>query len=274
MKTYLDLCRQVLSGGTEEDTRAGQTLRVVFMNASYPVSWQALPIVTTKKILFSNIIKELIWFLNGQTDAKILADQNCPIWNKDSLATGGDCGPIYGFQWRHYGADYVDCRTDYSGKGYDQVKFVIDQLKNNPTSRRIILTSYNPIQQGVVPPCHHTCQFLVNQGRLDMILFQRSGDLALGVPYNITSYSVLMCLLCKLVNLTPGTLHHTIGDAHVYKNHVNNLKVQCSREPLDLPRLEILEPIPTDLKGLKVDQFKLIDYNHEDPLYYPLNTGE
>lgn len=273
MKTYIDLCSQVLASGTEENTRAGKTLRVIFLNASYPVNWNAIPIVTTKKILFSNIVKELIWFLNGQTDAKILSNQGCVIWNKDSHASGGDCGPIYGFQWRHYGADYVDCSSDYTGKGFDQIAFVIDQLKNNPTSRRIILTGYNPTQQGVVPPCHHTCQFLVNYGRLDMILFQRSGDLALGVPYNITSYSLLMCLLCKLVGLLPGILHHTIGDAHVYQNHVENLQKQCQRTPLPLPGLIIEGTISKDLKGLNPDQFKLINYQHEPMIHYPLNTG-
>ena len=230
-----------------------------------------LPLLTTKRVFLRAVVAELLWFISGKTSSIPLSEAGIKIWDGNgsrefldnsglSHREVGDLGPVYGFQWRHFGADYVDAKADYTGKGVDQLAEVIDKLKNKPYDRRIILSAWNPadLKKMALPPCHMFAQFYVSfpqsstdsknnsngeqkrlRGVLSCQLYQRSCDIGLGVPFNIASYALLTHMVAHVCDLTPGTFIHTMGDAHVYLDHIDALKIQLEREPRDFPELVI-----------------------------------
>jgi thymidylate synthase len=217
--------------------------------------------LTTKKVFFRGVVEELGWFLRGSTDAKELIAKKVHIWDGNSEKNNYDCGAVYGFQWRHYGAKYIDCQTDYTGCGVDQVQNVIDLLKNDPTSRRMIINAWNPSQmeEMCLPPCHVMYQFYVeSDDRVSVMLTQRSADMFLGVPFNIASTSLLLTLICQNVGRLPGRVIINIGDAHIYENHIDAVKIQLSRKPTELPVL-ILKNESINLWKLQFDDLLIID---------------
>ena len=251
-----------------------------------------LPLLTTKRVFLRAVIAELLWFISGSTSSLPLSEAGIKIWDGngsreylDSVGLThrdiGDLGPVYGFQWRHFGAEYVDAKTDYTGKGVDQLAEVIDKLKNKPYDRRIILSAWNPadLKKMALPPCHMFAQFYVSnprttpttaetngngptkpRGVLSCQLYQRSCDMGLGVPFNIASYALLTHQLAHVCNLTPGTFIHTMGDAHVYLDHVEALQVQLGREPRPFPELIVKRAEGCDIDGWKPDDFEIKDY--------------
>jgi thymidylate synthase len=249
-----------------------------------------LPLLTTKRVFLRAVIAELLWFISGNTSSLPLSAQGIKIWDGngsreylDSVGLShrevGDLGPVYGFQWRHFGAEYRDANTDYSGQGVDQLQEVIDKLRNHPYDRRIILSAWNPadLKKMALPPCHMFAQFYVSfprssipsvngeegekpKGVLHCQLYQRSCDMGLGVPFNIASYALLTHMLAQVCELTPGTFTHTMGDAHVYLDHVDALKTQLVREPRDFPVLE-LHRDGGNIDGWKVEDFEVKGYN-------------
>jgi thymidylate synthase len=251
MKPYLDLVRHVLENGEVREDRTGTgTLSVFGAQVRYDLR-DGFPLLTTKKVLFSAVVHELLWFLRGSTNINDDLTQHTPIW--DAWADeAGELGPIYGYQWRNWG-----------GQGIDQIQTAIDQIKNDPTSRRIIVNAWNVGDLGrmALPPCHTMFQFYVSgaEKRLDCQLYQRSADLALGVPFNIASYALLLQLMANECGLTPGFFVHTFGDAHVYSNHVEGLERQLEREPMSLPQLRIANK-PVD--EIQFDDIELLDYQH------------
>jgi len=276
-KEYLNLVKHILENGAIRKDRTGVgTLSVFGTQMRFDIS-KSIPLLTTKKVFFRGVVEELLWFLRGQTNVRTLQDKKVRIWDGNStpeyLETvglshlkNGDLGPIYGFQWRSFGAKYDDGQTDYTGCGVDQIRNVIDQIKNNPTSRRIILSAWNPVDISAMalPPCHILYQFYVNDGRLSCHMYQRSGDVGLGVPFNIASTSVLTYILAKVCNLLPGEVVHSIGDAHIYSNHVEAMKQQLERQPYKFPQLEILKDINSieDIEKLEYNDFKLYNYKY------------
>ncbi len=229
MRQYLDLVEKILAEGERKDDRTGTgTLSLFGAQVKYDLR-DGFPLITTKKVLFSAVVRELLWFLKGSTNINDDLTEHTPIW--DAWADdGGELGPIYGKQWR-----------DWGGQGIDQIANAIDLIKNNPDSRRIIVSAWNvaDIPKMALPPCHAFFQFYVAQGRLDCQLYQRSADIALGVPFNIASYALLLQMMAQECNLQPGVFTHTLGDAHVYLNHVEGLKKQLEREPYPLPTVRI-----------------------------------
>jgi len=251
-----------------------------------------LPLLTTKRVFLRAVIAELFWFIAGSTSSLPLSEAGVKIWDGngsreylDSVGLShrdvGDLGPVYGFQWRHFGAEYVDAKTDYTGKGVDQLAEVIDKLKNKPYDRRIILSAWNPadLKEMALPPCHMFAQFYVSfprsstdiarvngketnkpRGVLSCQLYQRSCDMGLGVPFNIASYALLTHMLAHVCDLIPGTFIHTLGDAHVYLDHIEALKIQLEREPRLFPELNIGKPRGCDIDGWKPEEFEIKDY--------------
>jgi thymidylate synthase len=230
------------------------------------------------------VIAELLWFVSGATSSLPLSEAGIKIWDGngsreylDSVGLShravGDLGPVYGFQWRHFGAEYVDAATDYTGQGVDQLAEVIYKLKNNPYDRRIILSAWNPrdLKLMALPPCHMFAQFYVSfpkgeeggeeKGRLDCQLYQRSCDMGLGVPFNIVSYALLTHMLAHVCDLVPGTFTHTMGDTHIYVDHVDALKIQLTREPRPFPELEIARELGGSIDGWKVEDFVVKGYD-------------
>ena len=202
---------------------------------------------------WKTILRELLWFIIGSTNNQDLQDKKVHIWDanasKEFLETRGlsyeegDLGPIYGFQWRHFGANYVDHKTDYQGQGVDQLQWIIHEIQTNPTSRRLIMSSWNPVDldKMALPPCHIMIQFNIDNQFIDAQLYQRSGDMFLGVPFNISSYSFLLHIIGKITDYIPRYFIHIIGDTHIYKNHIDGLKEQLKRNPLPLSHLEIAD---------------------------------
>lgn len=231
------------------------------------------PLLTTKRVFWRGVAEELLWFIQGSTDAKLLQEKNIKIWDGNSTrqfldSAGfhdrevGDLGPVYGFQWRHFGAEYNDCKSDYSKKGIDQLKDVIERIKTNPNDRRIIMTAWNPsdIPNMALPPCHCLVQFYVANGELSCQLYQRSADMGLGVPFNIASYALLTYMIAHVTNLKPGDFVHTFGDAHVYLNHVEPLQEQLKRSPRPFPKLNIKRQI-TDIDDFRFEDFEIVEYD-------------
>lgn len=254
-QAYLNLIEECIEQGDYrvDRTKVG-TYSLFGKQLIFDLNGGVLPLLTTKKIMVKSILKELLWIMMGKTDANILNENGVKIWNDNGSRNfldehgfknrkEGDLGPIYGFQWRYAGAEYVDSQTNYYGQGCDQLKQVIEKLKTNPTDRRMIICSWNvpQIQEMALPPCHCLVQFYVRgQKYLDCQLYQRSADLGLGVPFNIASYSFLMYVIGKWCNLTPGKFIHNFGDVHVYSNHVEQLKVQLTRKPFPFPSVEFV----------------------------------
>lgn len=263
MRPYLDLLRNVLENGEVRGDRTGTgTLSVFGAQTRYDLR-DGFPLVTTKKVLFPAVVRELVWFLRGSTNIHDDLTQHTPIWDAWADANG-ELGPIYGHQWRSWG------RSRNPGfEGYDQISEVIYAIKTNPDSRRHIVSAWNvaEVDATALPPCHALFQFYVQGGFLDCQLYQRSADLALGVPFNIASYALLLSMVAKECNLTPRHFIHTIGDAHIYLNHVEGVRKQLDREPLALPRLVLADkPVLTQ----RFEDIALEGYQHHPFIKFPV----
>ncbi|QHA36654.1 thymidylate synthase [Rossellomorea marisflavi] len=253
MKQYLDLCRHVLDNGTEKGDRTGTgTISTFGYQMRFDLQ-EGFPLVTTKKLHVKSIIHELLWFLNGDTNVKYLQDNGVRIWN-EWADENGELGPVYGHQWRSWpGKD---------GKTIDQIKNLITTIKNNPDSRRMIVSAWNvaDVDSMALPPCHCLFQFYISDGKLSCQLYQRSADVFLGVPFNIASYALLTMMVAQVCDLEPGEFVHTFGDVHIYQNHVEQVNLQLTREPRPLPKLEI-NPDVKDIFGFRFEDFTLSGYD-------------
>ncbi|KAI4133224.1 MAG: hypothetical protein LQ338_000282 [Usnochroma carphineum] len=311
---YLNLIREILAHGEHRPDRTGTGTLSLFAptplrfslsrpsdptNPSSPLT-PILPFLTTKRVFLRAVIAELLWFISGSTSSLPLSAAGVKIWDGnasraylDSIGltdrAEGDLGPVYGFQWRHFGAEYVDAGTDYTGKGVDQLAEVVEKLKKKPYDRRIVLSAWNPKDLGkmALPPCHMFAQFYVSfpprssgsvggegmtmdgdaaqgeekrKGRLSCQLYQRSCDMGLGVPFNIASYALLTHMLAHVCDLAPGTFIHTMGDSHVYLDHVEALKLQLEREPRGFPELVIHRELGGSIDGWKAEDFEVKGY--------------
>ena len=251
MKSYIDLLKDILSKGEERNDRTGVGVKSIF---GYQINIdlkEGFPLLTTKKVHFKSIVYELLWFLRGDTNIGYLNDNGVSIWD-EWADKKGDLGPIYGHQWRSW--------TDGS-KGIDQISQLIDTLKRDPTSRRLIVSSWNvaDIKKMALPPCHVMFQFYVSNRGLCCHLYQRSADVFLGVPFNIASYSLFTIMVAKVIGLPVYKFVHSFGDVHIYNNHIEKAELQISRQPKELPKLEILGNIKS-IFDFKYENFKLIDY--------------
>lgn len=278
---YLNLLDDIISNGHLENGRNGKTLCVVGAALHFSLEHNVIPILTTKKTAWKTCLKELLWFIKGQTSNDILNKQNVHIWDgnnsksfKDSCGLGhyndADLGPIYGYQWRFFNAPYNDCNTDYTGKGHDQLADVIHCLKDPSlrNSRRLVISAWNPsqIKDAVLPPCHVLFQFVVTQGdKLSCSLYQRSCDCALGQPFNIASYSFLTHLIAKHCDLQPYEFIHNIGNAHIYEPHIQNIQQQIHREPYQFPTVEISSK-KDNINDYTIDDFILQNYISHKPI--------
>jgi thymidylate synthase len=284
-QAYLDLIQNIIDNGEFRPDRTGTGTYSLFAppQLRFNLSDNTFPLLTTKKVFMKGILHELLWFIHGSTDANLLSEKGVKIWEGngsreylDSLGLTnrkvGDLGPVYGFQWRHFGAEYKDCNTDYSNQGYDQLANIIKTLKTNPYDRRIILSAWNPpaFKEMALPPCHVFCQFYVNfpknsKPKLSCQMYQRSCDIGLGVPFNIASYALLTYMIAMVVDMEPGEFIHVMGDAHVYSNHVDALKEQLTRIPRNFPKLVIKRNV-TDIDDFKYEDFEIVDYNPYGPI--------
>lgn len=281
MKQYLDLCKMILEKGTKKEDRTGTgTISYFGCQTRYDLN-EGFPLLTTKKVHLKSIIHELLWFISGETNIRPLCLNNVRIWNewpyekyKQSSDYQGesleeyvekvvndeefakkyaDLGPVYGKQWRAFGIENFQV---------DQLQKVIDEIKNNPNSRRLILVAWNPlvIEDMALPPCHMMFQFYVAEGKLSCMLYQRSADIFLGVPFNIASYALLTMMVAHVTGLELGEFVHTMGDAHIYSNHIEQINLQLSREPRPLPKMKILRKVE-NINDFKYEDFELVDYN-------------
>ncbi len=269
MKQYLELIDDVLKNGERKNDRTGTgTIAIFGCQKKYDLR-QGFPLLTTKKVLFDAVVRELLWFLKGSTNINDGLKQYTPIWNAWANEQG-ELGPIYGYQWRKWEKFVVDPKTQTYTKEYvDQIEGALHLIKTNPDSRRIIVSAWNvaDIDRMALPPCHMMFQFYVVNGRLDCQLYQRSADLALGVPFNIASYALLMAMMAQECRLTPGIFTHTIGDAHIYLNHVDGLKMQLERSPKPLPELVIARK---PLFDLTFEDIKIMHYQHDAFIKFPI----
>src|SRR5476651_1275575 len=249
MHPYEDFMRHVMEHGVDKSDRTGTGTRSVFGHQMRFDLGQGFPLVTTKKLHLKSIIHELLWFLAGDTNVKYLRDHGVTIWD-DWADERGDLGPVYGRQWRSWPAR--------DGGAIDQIADVVDAIRRNPDSRRLIVTAWNPadVDRMALPPCHCLFQFFVADGKLSCQLYQRSADVFLGVPFNIASYALLTMMVAKVTGLEPGEFVHTLGDAHLYLNHLDQAREQLTREPLPLPTLEI-NPAVKDLFAFRYEDFAL-----------------
>jgi thymidylate synthase len=262
VKQYLDLMRHVREQGTRKDDRTGTGTLSVFGHQMRFDLAQGFPVVTTKKLHLRSIIHELLWFLQGDTNIKYLHDNKVSIWD-EWADENGDLGPVYGYQWRSWPTP--------DGRHIDQIAQVLDQLCNNPDSRRIIVSAWNvaEIDKMALPPCHAFFQFYVADGKLSCQLYQRSADIFLGVPFNIASYALLTMMVAQVVGLKPGDFVHTLGDAHLYLNHLEQTDLQLSRTPHALPTLRI-NPDVKNLFDFKFEDFELVGYQHHEHIKAPV----
>lgn len=249
MKQYLDMLRYVMDNGVDKMDRTGTGTRSVFGQQMRFDLNQGFPLMTTKKTHLKSIIHELLWFIKGDTNIKYLQDNGVRIWN-EWADENGDLGPVYGSQWRNW-----------NGEGIDQLAQVVDKLKNNPNDRRIIISAWNvgKIPEMKLPPCHMMFQFYVADNKLSCMLYQRSCDMFLGVPFNIASYALLTMMLAQVCGLELGEFVHTLGDTHIYHNHFEQVKEQLSRNPLPLPKMKI-NPFVKDINEFKYEDFELENY--------------
>ena len=285
-QAYLDLVQNIIDNGEFRPDRTGTGTYSLFAppQLRFNLSNGTFPLLTTKKVFMKGILHELLWFIKGSTNAKLLSEKGVKIWEGngsreylDSLGLTdrreGDLGPVYGFQWRHFGAEYKDCDSDYSNQGFDQLAEVINTLKTNPYDRRIIMSAWNPpaFKEMALPPCHVFCQFYVNfpkdgsKPRLSCQMYQRSCDMGLGVPFNIASYALLTYMIAMVVDMEPGEFIHVMGDAHVYSNHVDAVKEQLQRTPRTFPKLNIKRKV-NDIDDFKFEDFEVVDYDPYGPI--------
>lgn len=253
MKQYLDLLNRILTEGVHKEDRTGTGTISVFGHQMRFNLEDGFPLLTTKKLHLKSIIHELLWFLKGDTNVKYLQENGVRIWN-EWADENGDLGHIYGYQWRSW--------PDYNGGHIDQISEVIDQIKNNPDSRRIIVNAWNVADLGNMnlPPCHMFFQFYVANGKLSLQMYQRSADTFLGVPFNIASYALLLMMMAQVTGLKPGEFIHTTGDTHLYVNHLEQVQLQLTREPRALPKMKI-NPDVKSIFDFKYEDFELVDYD-------------
>ena len=258
MKQYLELVKHVLDNGVFKGDRTGTGTKSVFGYQMRFNMADGFPLLTTKKVHLKSIIHELLWFLQGSTNVHYLQENGVRIWN-EWAADDGELGPIYGYQWRSW--------PDYDGGHIDQISDVVEQIKRNPDSRRLIVSAWNVAQvpQMALPPCHTLFQFYVADGKLSLQLYQRSGDIFLGVPFNIASYALLLLMVAQVTGLEPGEYIHTLGDAHIYSNHFDQVNEQLQRTPRQLPRM-VLNPDVKSIFDFRYDDFKLEDYDPYPPI--------
>ena len=250
MKQYLEILQDIMDNGQDADNRTGVYARKVFGRQMRFDLSKGFPLVTTKKTYLRAIIHELIWLLSGNTNIKYLHDNNVTIWD-EWADENGDLGPVYGHQWRNFNSQEID-----------QIRDVIERIKKNPQDRRLIVSAWNPaqIEEMALPPCHCFFQFDVTpDGKLNCMLYQRSCDMFLGVPFNIASYSLLTMMVAQVCGLQPGEFVHTLGNAHIYSNHFDQVKLQLSREPYPLPTMKI-NPDVKNIDDFKFEDFELVDY--------------
>ena len=255
MQQYLNLLNRILTEGTQKGDRTGTGTLSIFGHQMRFDLRDGFPLLTTKKLHLKSIIYELLWFLRGDTNVRYLQEHGVRIWN-EWADENGELGPVYGHQWRSW--------PDYKGGTIDQIKNVVDMIKHNTDSRRMLVTAWNPaeVEDMALPPCHCLFQFYVADGRLSLQLYQRSADSFLGVPFNIASYALLLQMIAQVTGLEAGEFIHTTGDTHLYLNHLEQAKLQLTREPRPLPKMKI-NPDVKDIFDFKYEDFELIGY---DPL--------
>ena len=255
MQQYLNLLNRILTEGTQKGDRTRTGTLSIFGHQMRFDLRDGFPLLTTKKLHLKSIIYELLWFLRGDTNVRYLQEHGVRIWN-EWADENGELGPVYGHQWRSW--------PDYKGGTIDQIKNVVDMIKHNPDSRRMLVTAWNPaeVEDMALPPCHCLFQFYVADGRLSLQLYQRSADSFLGVPFNIASYSLLLQMIAQVTGLEAGEFIHTTGDTHLYLNHLEQAKLQLTRDPRPLPKMKI-NPDVKDIFDFKYEDFELIGY---DPL--------
>ena len=262
MRQYLDLLQRVMSEGRRRPDRTGTGILSVFgAQTRYPLN-EGFPVLTTKKLHLRSIIHELLWFLRGETNVRYLHEHGVTIWDEWADANG-DLGRIYGAQW-------CDWRTP-DGGSIDQLERVIDEIRRNPTSRRLIVSAWNvgELDRMALPPCHALFQFYVDDGELSCQLYQRSADLFLGVPFNVASYSLLTLMVAQVCGLRPGTFVHTFGDLHLYLNHLDQAKLQLTRQPRPLPRMQ-LNPAVRNLRDFRYEDLELVGYDPHPAIKAPI----
>ncbi len=259
MRQYLDLLQDIWDNGVDKADRTGVGTRSVFGRQMRFDLAKGFPLLTTKKVHLKSIIYELLWFIKGDTNVKYLQDNGVRIWN-EWADENGDLGPVYGSQWRNW-----------NGEGIDQLAEVIEKLKHNPNDRRMIVSAWNvsKIPQMKLPPCHMLFQFYVANNKLSCMLYQRSCDMFLGVPFNIASYALLTMMIAQVCHLEPGEFVHTLGDAHIYHNHFEQVREQLTRQPLPLPQMK-LNPAVTDINDFKYEDFELQNYQSYGKLTAPV----
>ncbi len=278
MRVYLDLLRKVLEDGVDREDRTGTGTRSIFGHQMRVDLGDGFPLLTTKKVHFKSIVHELLWFISGRTHVSQLQEVGVSIWDEWATAEQttrfgrreGDLGPIYGHQWRNFGATLREDGS-YLQDGFDQLGHVVEQIRKNPQSRRLIVSGWNPLEAEKValPPCHTLFQFYVHEGRLSCQLYQRSADVFLGVPFNIASYALLTMMVAKVSNLEPGDFVHTFGDVHLYKNHFDQACKQLSRDPRALPTIE-LAPHVESLFDFRYEHVALKGYDPHPRIKAPV----
>jgi thymidylate synthase len=268
---YLNALSNILKNGCYRKTRNSNTLSIFGVKLDFDIK-ESFPLLTTKKVYWKGIAEELLWFIKGDTNSKHLEEKNVNIWKGNSSREfldniglteyeEGDCGPIYGFQWRHFNTPYFGHHTNYEGKGIDQLQNCINLIKNDPFSRRIFMSAWNPeqMEEMCLPPCHVSYQFYVSHdGGLSCILYQRSGDMFLGVPFNIASVSLLVYLIASITNTYPDKVSLVIGDAHIYEEHIEQVKIQLDRTPYKFPILNINKK--TNIDEYTYNDFEITEY--------------
>lgn len=263
MQQYLNLCKHVLENGVSKEDRTGTgTLSVFGHQMRFNLS-EGFPLMTTKKLHLRSVIHELLWFLKGDTNTKYLTDNGVRIWN-EWADENGNLGPVYGQQWRSWNTgeyEYKEGEEYPSKRTVDQIAEVISQIKSDPDSRRLIVNAWNvgDLNKMALPPCHLLFQFYVADGKLSCQLYQRSADIFLGVPFNIASYALLTMMIAQVTGLQPGEFVHTLGDTHIYKNHIEQVELQLTREPYPLPKMK-LNPTVTNIDDFSFEDFVLHDY--------------
>ncbi len=269
MKQYLELIQHVLDHGERKEDRTGTgTISLFGCQQKYDLR-QGFPLLTTKKVLFDAVVRELLWFLKGSSNINDGLKQYTPIWNAWAKEDE-DLGPVYGYQWRKWEQFVFDPKNQtYQKRHIDQITNALELIKNNPDSRRIIVNAWNvaDIDKMALPPCHMMFQFYVVNGRLDCQLYQRSADLALGVPFNIASYALLMILMAQECDLTPGIFTHTLGDAHIYLNHIEGLKEQLQRKPFPLAHVQVAQK---PVLKVQFEDIQLVDYQCHGFIKFPI----
>jgi len=278
MRTYLDLLQHILDNGGDKGDRTGTGTRSVFGHQMRFDLSKGFPLLTTKKVHFRSIVIELLWFLKGDTNVQYLKDNKVTIWDEWATAEQtarfdrpeGELGPVYGHQWRNFGATQNEDGS-YQQNGFDQIKWLINEIKTNPNSRRLIVSGWNPNEAGKValPPCHTLFQFFVQDNKLSCQLYQRSADVFLGVPFNIASYALLTHMIAQVCGLGVGDFVWTGGDTHLYANHFEQAKLQLSRDPLPLCQLK-LNPEITDIFDFKFEDIEIVGYESHPAIKAPV----